>query len=782
MKKLLLNTDWQFTDFQTQEQKTVCLPHDATIGSDRDPDIRIGYLSAFYHGGTYEYIKTFVVPKEWKGKTVYFEAEGIYRNVTITVNGNKISSFVNGYMGICERIDMFLQYGGENTVAVKIETPYNDHVFLYVGETAHIAPHGVKITTLSYSPAVIQVDTDVCGEGDVAVSVLDGETVVATGSGMSTQITVPHAKLWSDETPHLYTVAVTLTKNGKVVDETAERFGIRTLAWNAEQGFSVNGKRTLLRGGCIHCDNGILGTVTTRRTELRRAKKIKAAGFNAIRSAHHSISPALLEACDEVGLFVMDETFDSWYRMKTRNDFSSAFYSEYERVLTAMAEKDYNHPSVIMYSIGNEIPEIGSLKGIRFGKDMIRILKEIDKTRPVLLCPSMRLAKDFLYGMPYDTVEEDEYLSDPENAKKDFEHYVKVWTRGLKNELSVFEYTDERKEQDERATRELYDALDIAGYNYYGEYYEDLHAVHPERVILGTETESNKLSYHYAKMKELPYVIGDFVWTLQDHLGECNCCELRYEEEQSDKSYPWINNWCGKLDLIGNENITAHRYRMVWGLEHGIVLAAQPPVHNGVEAKFNNDRETDTVMSWTFEGCEGNKTYIDVVSDAPVVEVVQNGKTLGKQQTKDYAARFFTEYIPGIVEAIGYSENGKVLYKEKLCTADKETVISVRADKTKLFADGQDMCFLEIAVTDGKDNIKALPDHKIEVKVDGAGYLAALGSAAYKTEEKYTENVCTTFEGKCLAVLRSKTRVGKIQVTVLCDGIPQKILDIEAAK
>lgn len=791
MQKILFTQNWEFVRLSTGEKQTVHLPHDATIGEDRDPNIRIGYLCAYFHGGKYEYVKRFV--NEWENKTVYIEFEGIYRNFEIFINGNKIASQANGYVGVCKRIDEFLR-AGENEIKVTIDTPYTDHtrwyagsgiyrdVFLYVGEDSHIPPNGVKVTTLGYAPAAIRIQTAVCGAGEICVSVLDGETAVASGKGDDVTLKIPNAKLWNERTPYLYTVKVSLCEQNGIFDETSVKFGIRTLSWNAEEGFLVNGERTLLRGGCIHADNGILGMVTTRQTEFRRIRKIKEAGFNAIRSAHHLASPALIEACDELGMFVMDEAFDSWYRMKTLHDFSSAFYSEYKSVIAAMAQKDYNHPSVVMYSIGNEIPEIGSKKAIRFGKEMIAILKNEDATRPVLLCPSMRLAKDFMFGMPYDTVEEDEFLSTEENRKKDFEHYVKVWTRGLKNELSVFAYTEERKAQDERATSELYNKLDIAGYNYYGEYYEDLHAIHPERVILGTETEGNKLSYHYAKMKSLPYVIGDFVWTLQDHLGECNCAEYRYGEATADKSYPWINNWCGKLDLTGNENITAHRYRMVWGLEKGIVLAAQPPVHNGIAAKFGGDRETDAVMSWTFEGTEGNKTYIDVVSDAPTVEVFINGKSLGKVHTEDYAARFFTEYVPGTAEAVGYDEQGKELYRNSLQTAEKDTRICAELSADTIEANGSDMCFIDISVCDENGIIKSLPERKIKVTVSGAAYLAAIGSGAYKTEEKYTSNVFTTFDGKCLAVIRSFDFGGKARVCIESEGIDTVVKEIEVTK
>lgn len=780
MQRISFGDSWSFTRVATGETTTVDLPHDATISEPRDPDIRIGYLSAFYHGGKYKYEKHFPRPE---GEAVYLEFEGVYRSFEVLINGTKAEVLTNGYIPACIRIDEYL-HAGENTVKVTVDTPYNDHsrwyqgsgiyrdVFLYAGGVRHIPPHSIKVRTLSHAPAVIEVTCPVEG---VRYRVLDGEKEVAHGEGRRATIAIPDAKLWSDETPNLYTLRAELVENSTVLDAEEVRFGVRTLAWNSKEGFLVNGRRTLLRGGCIHADNGVLGMVTTRKTELRRAQMIKSAGFNAVRSAHHPMSPALLEACDEVGLYVMDEAFDMWYRMKTRNDFSSAFYTEYPRVLTAMAEKDFNHPSVVLYSIGNEIPEIGSKKGIRFGKEMIKLLKEQDGTRPILLCPSMRLARDFLYGTPYADVDEDEYLQNLEHQREDFQHYVKVWTRGLKNELSVFEYTDERREQDERATRELYGLLDIAGYNYYGEYYEDLHEVHPERVILGTETEGNKLSYHYEKMKALPYVIGDFVWTLQDHLGECNCCELHYGDASPEKDYPWVTNWCGKLDLIGDENITAHRYRMVWGREKGIVLAAQPPIHDGVPAQFNNDRETDAVMSWSFDGCEGNKTYIDIATDAPKAEALVNGRSLGVKEVKDFSARFFCTYEKGTVTARGLTEGGDVLYETSLVSAGEGERISLTPDTHTLLADGQDLAFVYITLTDGAGNRRAYPESILRVRVTGAGTLAGFGSAAYQSEHGFTEGVYETFGGRALAVIRSTHEAGLIILIVEGEQVKETI-------
>lgn len=790
MDKLDFCRDWEFYSEKSNTKTKLNLPHDATIGEDRDPEIRIGYLSGFYHGGNYVYTKKFTLKEEDIGKVIYLEFEGIYRDFVVLVNNTAVYSMSNGYTAFTIRIDAYLKLG-DNEIKVEIHTPYNDHTrwyqgsgiyreaFIYKGEQSHIMPHGIRVTTLSHSPAQIRVQTEYTGKGQLTVEIFDGDKPVAKGYGADCTLEIPNAKLWSAASPTLYRAVVSLNKKHAPLDTATLFFGIRTLQWSAEKGFLVNGKRVLLRGGCIHQDNGVIGCVITRQTEERRIRKIKDCGFNAIRSAHHPASPALLEACDTYGIYVMDESFDSWYRMKMRNDFSSAFYNEYENVTRYMVQKDYNHPSVVMYSIGNEIPEMGSKKGIAFGKRMADIIRSIDKTRPVLASPSMRLVKDFLYDTPYSEIDEDEWLVTEERKKEDFMHYVKVWTRGLANILSVEDYSEERKRLDEVATKELYDYLDMAGYNYYGEYYEAMHEIHPDRVIVGTETEGNKVGFHYDLMQKHPYIIGDFVWTLQDHLGECNCAEQNYGEAQADKSYPWRTNWCGKLDLIGHENITAHRYRMVWGLEDGIVLAAQPPIFKGIVPTFSGDRETDAVMSWSFDGYEGENTYIDVVTTAPFAEVLINGKSLGKRKVENYATRFPAVYEKGEVKAVGYNEAGEILFTGSLVSAKSDTVLQVTPDRTDLTANGKDLCFIEIDVTDG-NIIKSLPERKITVTVEGAGKLESFGSAAYKSDESYVTNEHTTFYGRVLAVLRSGNEPGNINVTVSCDGLEPITLQLKS--
>lgn len=793
MKRIDFNTDWIFYDYQEKKELNVCLPHDATIHTNRDETIRNGWLGGYFYGGNYRYTKNIFIPQDYETKSLHLEFEGVYRNSKVYINDSLVNELVNGYIGFTICLDKYLLYGKDNIIRVEIETPLTDHtrwyqgsgiyrsVNLYIGEKkAYIPISGVKVTTLEYNPAKIKVETDVVGlvdNSEISIEILENEKVIASSFGKNAIIEIHEAKLWNDEEPNLYKARVTINE----MDTTLVSFGIRKIEYSAKTGLLINGKETKLYGGCIHADNGILGSVATDATEERRVKTIKEAGFNAIRSAHHPASRALLNACDKYGLYVMDEAFDSWYRMKMMKDFSSSFDREYKKVLNAMTKNCFNHPSVIIYSIGNEIPETGSLKGKRYALSMIEEIKTHDNTRPVIICPSMRLAKDFIFDTPYAEIDEDEYLDTEEKKKADFQHYVKVWTRGLFNLLDVFEYTDERSRQDERVLTGLYEHLDLAGFNYYGEYYENLHEKHPDWVICGTETEGNKLEYHYNLMKKHKYIIGDFIWTLQDHIGEVNCVDMHNPDEKSgDKSYPWLLNYAGILDINGHSYFSLHKYRMIWEREKGIFIAAQPPLRDGVSPIFNNDRETDAIESWSFDGLEGNKTYIDVITDASEAEVFVNGKSLGRKKVEGKMTRFDAIYEKGEVLALGYDDEGKVLYKNKLKTASKKCTLSVQPNKTIISKGGQDFTFLEIDLTDEEGIIKAYPEREVTISVEGEGSLAGFASANYKNEKKYNSNSHLTYCGRLLAAIRSGSNEGDIIITISSKGLESKELIIKS--
>ena len=392
-------------------------------------------------------------------------------------------------------------------------------------------------------------------------------------------------------------------------------------------------------------------------------------------------------------------------------------------------------------------------------------------------------------GTPYQTTDEDEWMrDDPERKKSDWMHYASIF-RSAVNNLPDNEkgqaYPETYIRMDEDATKNLYPYLDIAGYNYYEDRYEVLHKLHPERVLLGTETRHTMLPDTMRFAKTHPYLIGDFVWTLQSHLGEINCCDLHYEENEEHKSYPWVTNHGGVLDLTGQAEPSLHRYEFIWGgfLDkpvHALYLASQPPVHNGKPPIATSYRWTDTVDGWTYEGYEGKRTFVDAYTDADSVEIFVNGKSAGKAQVKDYFAKIPCIYEPGELVGVGYDADGHEIYRTSVRTADAETMLTVKTDKNILRAGGQDFCFADVYVTDKNGTVKLLPDYDVKIEVVGAASLQGYGSAAYKNAEHYDQHHHKSWQGHLQAVLRSTEKTGPVTVTFTADGCAPAILHLSA--
>ena len=637
MKKISFNAGWLFEDEASGRKEQVTQPHDAMINTERKPQMRNYFLTAGFQGSRYRYTKSFFVPEEYRDKTVILEFEAVYCMSTVLLNGEKIFEKAYGYTPLQIPLTERLRFGEENTVEVIADVPKEGYarwytgggiyrpVNLYVGEKDHICLYGVKVTTLSVHPARIRVDVEVEGEGEVYVEISENEkegravatgkenaadtenaaaqaaagrktaasaSAVTSGGHASLEFTLEDAALWSARTPNLYRASVTLKKDGQAVDTAEETFGIRTIDKDPERGLLINGVPTFLRGGCIHNDNGVIGVINNDATELHRAKRIKESGFNAIRSAHHPMSRSLMKACDEVGLYVMDEAFDYWYRPKVLNPHRETFLETFREDTRLMVQDAYNHPCVILYSIGNEIPEAGGVKGVRVGKEIVEEIHRIDSTRLTTLCPSVHWLREYLEETPYLTEDEDEWMAEsPENKEADGKHYIRIFMGAAEN-LPDSEkgepYPPTFVREDEDATKNLYPFLDVAGYNYYEDRYEKLHELHPERVLLGTETRGDRIVDTMRYARNHPFLIGDFIWTLQDHLGEFNCCNIRYADEDT-KSYPWISNYGGVIDLTGHILPAIHRYEFAWNPEkHGLYLASQPPVHKGIRPEFGS--------------------------------------------------------------------------------------------------------------------------------------------------------------------------------------------------
>lgn len=870
MKKIDFNHDWVFTQVGTERREKVTLPHDAMIHTDRNPGMRNYFLLAGFEGGTYVYTKTFHAPKEYSHKTLILEFEAVYCMSRVYINGEPVFEKPYGFTPFWVPLNPYLKFGGDNEIHVEVNVPKEGHgrwytgggiyrpVNLYIGEEDHIALYGVKVTTLGIHPARIQVDVEIQGRGLVSVDIQkEGKTLAsgsrdarqeegeakreakgncremessemessdredsgraagpveleagAKNSRVSLLLEIPEAKLWSAETPELYQAVVTLTQGEKVYDQVTETFGIRTIEANPEKGLLINGVPTFLRGGCIHNDNGVIGVINNDATELHRARILKKSGFNALRSAHHPMSRSLMKACDEVGLYVMDEAFDYWYRPKGGNPHCGRFLDTFREDTAAMVQDAYNHPCVVIYSIGNEIPEAGGVKGVRVGKEIVDTIHSLDTTRLTTLCPSVHWLREYLDGVPYLTRDEDEWMGEsPENKEKDWKHYMKIFLGAAANipeDEKNLPYPPTFVRMDEDATKNLYPYLDIAGYNYYEDKYDVLHELHPERVLLGTETRGERIVDTMRYARNHPFLIGDFIWTLQEHLGEVNCCNISYgknlhgqnisgkERERketegkekgyfSGREYPWLVNYGGTIDLTGTILPSIHKYEFAWDeKKKGLYLASQPPVHEGLAPEVKGYRWTDTVDGWTYEGFEGKPTWVDAYTDAAEVEIFVNGVSAGKRPVKDYFAKIPCVYQPGELVGVGYDENGKEVYRTSVRTAGEETVIHAVPDRTILQAGEEDFCFIDVAVTDSRGTLKLLPERKVEIRIQGPGTIQGFGSANPLNEEKYNQPCHTTYLGRLQAVIRSGKTSGEIKVTFSSEGMEDTVVRLQA--
>lgn len=759
MKKISFNQNW------TCNGTPVRLPHDAQILEKRNPAVSDGG-HGYFPGGIYTYEKTFTAPAEWEGKKVLVEFEGVYKNSTVSLNGNVVGGHKYGYTTFTVELTG-LNYGAENTLTVAADNSklpnsrwYSGSgiyrpVWLYVGETAHIEYQGVRITTLSIDPAVIRVETK--ATADVSVEILDGDTVIAAGSGADCEITVPGAKLWSDETPNLYTARVTC--GGDVVEE---KFGIRKIEWS-NKGLFINGKETLLRGGCVHHDSGILGAATYDESEWRRVRILKEAGFNAIRAAHNPCSRAMLEACDHYGMYMMDETFDMWYNRKTKNDYGLDFEENWADDTAAMVNRDYNHPSVILYSIGNEVAEPCEAKGIEYGKKQIDLIHSLDATRPVTCGLNLmiigRAAKG--QGIYQDVDKNQEEIkkankssdANPQNASLMFNIMVSFVGTGMNK-------GGNSPKVDALATP-IIDALDIAGYNYGSGRYPLEEKQHPERIIFGSETFPQDIYKNWEMVKKYPYVLGDFMWTGWDYLGEAGIGAWSYTGGMPfNRPYPWVLAGAGVIDICGVPDGSCRYASTVWGLEKAPRIAVKPVNHPGVRVSRSVWRGTNAIESWAWSGCEGNKAEVEVYSDAHAVELLVNGKSLGKKKIKECKAIFKTRYASGKIEAVAYDAGGRELLRSELNSATGK--LSICAQPEKASAAIGEIVYVPVTLQGENGVVEANADKKLTVTVEG-GELLGFGSANPCTEEQYHTGTFTTYYGRALAIVRVQ---GNTTITV----------------
>ena len=786
MKKINFNADWLFSRTGDEANaKAVRLPHDAMIYEERRKDSPTAGASGYFLGGCYTYTKRFTAPKEWADCAVILEPEAVYKNSSVLLNGEKLAERPYGYTNYFVDLTGKVKSGEENELTIIADNSkcpntrwysgsgvYRD-VNLYVGALAHIVPDGLQVTT--EENRTVRFKAEVTGGEKLHVKILDGEdtigimTVPVENNTASGGIGVGDVRLWDAENPNLYTFRAELYEGGKCVDTEEVTFGFRTLSWSTK-GFFVNGKETLFRGACVHHDNGILGGASFYDAEERRIRLLKEAGFNAVRSSHNPASRAMLEACDRLGMYVMDELVDHWLIHKNPFDYADEdFRAWWERDLSEMIRKNYNHPSVVMTSIGNEISELGLTEGQEMCRKMVAFCKELDPGRPVTLGVNLMLADmaakgKGLYGKDKNGNDKTTGSQSMDNAP------TSEFYNALMNKMGDLMDMAAAGKSVDKATSAAFAALDIGGYNYATSRYVKDGKLHPERIIVGSETLPKYLYKNWQLVKELPYLIGDFMWTGWDYLGESGIGTVQYKSMKDNGLI--VSGGAGVIDICGKLRPEVQWNRLIWDLTKQPEIAVDPYSRVGDKRTVAMWRDTDAVASWAWDGCEGKKQNVTVYSNGTTAELVVNGSSLGKKKVKSDKAIFRNvTYVPGTVTAVSYDASGKELGRVSYTSATGKTSIRLVAEKPELRAGSDDLCFVRVELVGENGVIRSASDRQLTVEVTGAGTLQAFGSSRPNITENFYSGVHTTYYGQALAAVRAGAEAGDIRVKVSGKGL-----------
>jgi beta-galactosidase len=795
--------------FADSSWRTVDLPHDWSIESKPEKDNPSGSGGGFFPGGTGWYRKAFTAPADWKGKRVSIEFDGVYRNTTVYLNGHKLGDHPYGYTAFTFDLTPQLNFAGSNVLAVRVDNSAQPnsrwysgsgiyrHVRVIVTDPTHVAHWGVFVTTpeASDSSAKISVRTRVVNESDsqagltVETTLFDkagnkagtaqSKLTIASGKEEETaqEIAVANPALWSPASPVLYRAVSQIRKDGKIVDQVTTPFGIRTLAWSAEKGLLLNGKPVKLTGGSVHHDNGPLGAAAFDRAEERRVELLKAAGHNAVRTAHNPPSSAFLDACDRLGLLVLDEPFDMWKAHKVKFDYASDFDEWWKKDISAMVLRDRNHPSIVIWGIGNEIPELEVDRGAALGKQLADQVRSLDSTRPLTL------------AFPGTTTKP--------------------------------------------TAQAVFSQLDITGYNYnliptYAKDHEQL----PSRMMLTTESLPAKAFPLWQITHDNPYVIGDLTWTAMDYIGESGIGAWTYGTPEQAKmaeqmsgmmsntgmidqmftgmangvdvmaemaknatdpaakaagelffhSFPWHAADCGDLDLTGFRKPQSYYRDILWNGGDRVYATVRLPEPDGKKIIAIMWATYPTLPNWNWPGQEGKELQVEVYSGAEKVQLFLNDKLIGEKPTgreQEFKATFSVPYAPGTLKAVGLRGDRPVA-ESVLTTSGEATGLRLTADRTVVQADGQDLSFVTVEAVDAQGRPQLQADKEVQFSISGPGVIAAVGNGDGQDPASYQGDRRKLFRGRAQVVVRTSREAGTVKLTATTPGLSDGSVIIEA--
>ncbi|MAT73298.1 MAG: beta-galactosidase [Planctomycetaceae bacterium] len=758
-ERTLLDNGWRFAvgdheaalipRFNDSQWQQVDLPHDWSIHGERTSDAPGEGHFGYFPAGAGWYRRTLDAPAAWQGQHVALHFEGVYHRGDVWCNGERVGGNQgNGYVPFRCDLTPHLNLGESNVITVRVR---NDdlpnsrwytgsgiyrHVWLEVSPPVRLAPDGVILITErgADGAAKLTVRADVLNQSDANVSVAlachfhgaDGRKITHRGEQLvlkpgehtlEESLAIADPQLWSPDSPTLHDVAVTLVSDNRDADSATFRYGLRTVDVSPERGLLLNGAPVQLCGGCVHSDLGPLGAASFDDAERRRVQLLKDAGFNCIRTAHNPPSVTFLNVCDELGMLVIDEAFDGWEAKKVAHD-ADDFPEQHEAIIDALVRRDRNHPSVIIWSVGNEMYERAKPRAVLLAAKLRGRVLQHDATRPVSAA---------ICGL-WDGA--DWTILDP-----------------------------------------LFAVLDVGGYNYETSRMASDHQRVPSRVMYGSETYPKDAFEDWQATTQHPYVIGAFVWSAMDYLGEASIGRafppgelLRHHWEGSH--FPWHGAACGDLDLIGDRRPHSYYRQIVWDRGRTLAAAVQTTAPDGGAWQLTKWAVPPWQQSWTWPGREGELMAVVAFSRYDAVRLELNGRVVGEAPTtvaEQFRAEIAVAYQPGTLAVIGL-EDGQEVERFELVTAEAPAAVQLAADQQTLAADRQSLAFVDVTIADAHGRCCPQADHAVTYSVTGPAEIVAVGSADLTTEQTYQANPRQVYQGRGLVVLRSTGEAGAIEI------------------
>ena len=779
-QRLAFDRDWKFflgdpagaeaAAFDVSGWRAVELPHDWSIEGQMDAANPMGGGGGYFPTGVGWYRRTFTAPAASDNKRVTVEFEGVYMNATVFINGQSLGMHPYGYTTFAHDVTPHLKPGA-NVLAVRVDQTQQmnsrwysgsgiyRHVWLHVTDAVHVARWGVAIATPeagaararvvlktrllneSGAPAPVTLRTTLYGPSGAAAGESSAATTIAPGDStlFVEEIAVDKPALWGPGAPNMYRAVTRIVSGSKVLDEVTTPFGIRSVEWSADKGFLLNGESIKMNGGCAHHDNGPLGACAFDRAEERRVQLLKDSGFTAIRTSHNPPSPAFLDACDRLGMLVMDEAFDCWSRGKNKFDYNVVFKDWWQRDIEAMVLRDRNHPSVVIWSIGNEIPERGEPLGAQEARMIADYLRSLDRTRPITS------AVNFTGNWPN--------------------------------------------------TDGFYAALDIGGYNYNLSNHTNDRKRVPTRIMACTESFPHATFDDWSMVADFPYIVGSFVWTALDYLGESGLgrATLRDAKDTAREGYgapfPWHGADCGDIDICGARRAIGSYRNIIWDRGEKLYLGVRQPVPEGKTMSVTQWGVWPVYASWTWPGMEAKPLEVEIYSRGDSVRLYLGDQLLGEKPTtrkEQFKANFTVPYTPGTLRAVALKD-GKQLAESLLKTAGDAAQLRLTAERSTsdrilsvgqrfpviatIRADGQDLSFITVEAVDASGQPHPNADHQVTFALSGPGTIAAVGNGDLTSPEPYRGSQRKLFQGKALVIVRASHAAGQITLTAKAPGL-----------